>query len=193
MTEGESPVASVRYREGDTPIALPGLAVVAVKLMGLYSIIVGVPQLVFAPMFLFGSSGGSMFLPSLVYPGLQIAVGVFLLACAEWVVARIVRVPDEDALPVTPNEHFQGVAFSIVGVLLMTWAAAEIAKYFGAALMSEASRGRGAVVGSVFRFQDYIRPLVELAAGLYLFLRGRGLASLWHRMRYGGVRVREVE
>jgi hypothetical protein len=35
--------------------------------------------------------------------------------------------------------------------------------------------------------------VISAAAGVVLFLRGRGPASLWHSMRCGGVRVREAE
>lgn len=46
---------------------------------------------------------------------------------------------------------------------------------------------------SEFPVAAVAEPLVELVLGVVLFLRARGLAALWHRMRYGGVRVRPAE
>jgi hypothetical protein len=50
-------------------------------------------------------------MPSLI----DVAIGVVLIFKAEWIVMRM-RVSADKALPISPNEHFQGVAFSILGV-----------------------------------------------------------------------------
>lgn len=193
MTEGEPSGGAVSYREGDTPVALPGLAVVGVKLLGLYALMWAVPQLMYLPMYLLnpGQSARYMLLGALP-PACYAAVGVVLIWNAEWVVSRILRVPDAETPPVMATEHFQAVAFSVVGVLLMSWAVLGLANAVVTYAIAEARRNAGAIVSDV-ALRDVTYPLVEAAAGLFLFLRGPGLAALWHRMRYGGVRVREVE
>ena len=50
MSESEATDSTVvNYREGDTPVPLPGLAIIGVKLLGLYALIQSVPQLVYLP------------------------------------------------------------------------------------------------------------------------------------------------
>src|SRR5678809_166977 len=51
MTEGESSAGAVSYREGDTPVTLPGLSVVGVKLIGLYLVVRTISQSVAMPFY----------------------------------------------------------------------------------------------------------------------------------------------
>jgi len=75
---------------------------------------------------------------------------------------------------------------------LMVWALADIALLLATFVQNNALQNAGNVVEE-FSLGTLAHPIVFGTSGLLLFLRGRGLASLWHRMRYGGVRVREVE
>jgi len=123
MAEGEIATTVVSYREGDAPVALPALAVVAVKLLGLSELIQAIPQIVYLPMLIrdaLAMGGGIEWvrLTYLLVNFCDLAIGIFLLWKAEWVVKRVV-VPANETPPMTFDEHFQGVAFSIVGVLLI--------------------------------------------------------------------------
>jgi hypothetical protein len=192
MPEPEASVEAVSYRVGDTPVPLPALAVVGVKLLGLYALIHAIPQVFSLPLYLWPSASWSPYallgmLPMATY----VAIGVILLWQAEWVVRRVARIPIGETAPVTFNEHFQGVAFSVVGVILIAWGLADIAEHIAEFAYIEANRNAGAVIPAG-GYTSVVEPLVELAAGVVLFLRGRGLAALWHRMRYGGVRVRDA-
>jgi hypothetical protein len=192
MPETGSSVEAVSYRVGDTPVPLPGLAVVGVKLLGLYALIHAIPQVFSFPLYLGPSALWSPYallgmLPMATY----VAIGLMLLWQAEWVVRRVARIPMGETAPVTFNEHFQGVAFSVVGVVLISWALADLAEQIAQFAYIEANRNSGAVLPAM-GYTGVVEPLVELAAGVVLFLRGRGLAALWHRMRYGGVRVRDA-
>jgi hypothetical protein len=195
MIEGQSsvPTATVSYRLGDTPVALPGLALVGVKLIGLYALVVAVPQLLYLPLYALEPGRSARYLiMGLLPPAAYAAIGAMLLWKAEWVVSRMLRVTEGDAPAITATEHFQAIAFSVVGVLLMAWGVMGVAGVASRYVMAEGLRGSGMIVSSL-PARDIVSPVVEGAAGLYLFLRGRGLAALWHRMRYGGVRVREAE
>ncbi len=48
MAESESP-AAVQYQTGPVEVTLPGLAVVGVKLLGLYSFLLAVPHVTLLP------------------------------------------------------------------------------------------------------------------------------------------------
>jgi hypothetical protein len=192
MPEPEASVEAVSYRVGDTPVPLPGLAVVGVKLLGLYALIHAIPQVFSLPLYLWPAASWSPYallgmLPMATY----LAIGVMLLWRAEWVVGRVARIPTGETPPVTFNEHFQGVAFSVVGVVLIAWALTDLAEDVAQFAYIEANRNTGAVIPAM-GYTGVVEPLVELAAGVALFLRGRGLAALWHRMRYRGVRVRDA-
>jgi hypothetical protein len=87
-------------------------------------------------------------------------------------------------LPPTPvDEHFHAMAFSVVGVVLIVSGLADTASIIGNHAAEESLRQSGMVVES-WSIAPLAKPAVELVAGLLLFLRGRGLASLWHRMRH---------
>jgi hypothetical protein len=193
MTEGESSAGAVSYREGDTPVTLPGLSVVGVKLIGLYLVVRTISQSVAMPFYFpeFASQSVRLLLGAIMPSLIDVAIGVVLIFKAEWIVMRM-RVSADKALPISPNEHFQGVAFSILGVVLMVWALADIALLLATFVQNNALQNAGNVVEE-FSLGTLAHPIVFGTSGLLLFLRRRGLASLWHRMRYGGVRVREVE
>jgi hypothetical protein len=197
MAEGEVTGATVvSYREGDTPVPLPGLAIVGVKLLGLYAIIQALPQLTLLPLLIWdGVTPWSTAWVRLTFALPQVCylvIGIVLMRKTDWVVTRVARIPAGDEPSLSANEYVQGIAFSLVGVLLMTWGLAGVVGHLSRFAALQAQRGAGNVVADL-GVRGAVEPLVELVLGLYLFLRGRGLAALWHRMRYGGVRVREVE
>ncbi|MGB7157762.1 MAG: hypothetical protein WBD40_06830 [Tepidisphaeraceae bacterium] len=193
MTERGVPDEAVSYREGDTPLTLPGLALVGVKLIGLYLIVRVISAVVTMPLYLSGFGSRTVYMLAGLMPhAVDVAIGIVLLWKAEWVVSRIVRVPADEAPSISANEHFQGIAFSVLGVILIVWALADVASLIATFAENQAFRNAGGIVPEL-GFGSLVQPIVLAAAGVVLFLRGRGLAALWHRMRYGGVRVREVE
>jgi hypothetical protein len=193
MAEDEASARAVNYRQGDTPVTLPGLVIVGVKLIGLYLVVRTISQAIAMPFYFseFAATSFRLAVGALLPLLLDVAIGVILIWKADWIASHM-RVPAVDMLPVSPNEHFQAVAFSIVGLILIVWALAEVASVLATFLENQGLQNAGSVVHAM-GLGMLIHPLVLVALGLYLFLRGPGLASLWHRMRYGGVRVREVE
>jgi hypothetical protein len=119
---------------------------------------------------------------------INLASGIFLIWQGEWVVSRVFRLHKGGAPPLTVGEHAQAIGFSIAGVLLMTWGLADLGGLAGRAVLS-----RVLELDDQVEFIRFLDPLIEFVAGLVLFLRARGLAALWHRIRYGGVRVRAAE
>jgi hypothetical protein len=196
MAESEATATIVRYRDGDTPLTLPGLAVVGVKLLGIYMLLQALPQLRYLPSLLWEARGGGEWewarLGYLLPYGSYFVLAVILLGASGWVVTRIMRIPPGEVAPLTGDEHFQAVAFSVAGVLLIAWGAAGIASHVAYVAQVQAARNSGSTVSDA-GYGGLAYPVVEAAAGAVLFLRGRGLAALWHRMRYGGVRVKPAE
>lgn len=196
MADSEATATVVRYREGDTPVTLPGLAVVGVKLLGVYTLLQALPNLTYLPSLLWEARGGGQWewarlgylLPYVAY----LLLAIILLGASGWVVTRIMRIPAGEAAPPTADEHFQGVAFSVAGVLLFAWGVAGIASHVAYVAQVEAARNSGSTVADA-GYSGLAYPVVEAAAGALLFLRGRGLAALWHRMRYGGIRVKPAD
>ena len=193
MAENEPP-AAVHYQAGPADVTLAGLAAVGVKLMGLSALLLSIPHVTLLPsMFLMSGRTPtevrlSYALPAAAY----VAAGVVLLFGAEWVVARVLRVPRGGLPPTAADERLQAVAFSLLGVLLMMWGAAELARAVGNYLLERAFADQGLPLAA----PDYgrlVESTIELLGGVTLFFGGRGLAALWHRMRYGGVRVRTAE
>jgi hypothetical protein len=194
MADSESSVAAVSYQVSDPPNALPGLALVGVKLLGVYTLVGAASQA--TAFLLFLRERWDYALLSFAPAAMQLVLGIILITMAEWVVSRFLRIRTGAVPPISFDERFQAMAFSVVGVLLIVTGGAGAVQHLAEAVYAKMVTPEDDITRSVLShigFIEVTRPLVELIAGLILFLRGRGLASLWHRMRYGGVRVREVE
>jgi hypothetical protein len=193
MADDETPAAAVSYATSDTPVALPELALLGVKLIGLYTIVRGVFHIFNLSWILLNPDARqTIYLVEHLQLATNLVTGVLLIWRADWVVTRIIRVPRGEAPPVQASEHFQAIGFSLVGVLLMAWGLSELAYVFGRYVLSQWLFKQGAV-DEALPLERFINPFVEFGCGLVLFLRGHGLAALWHRMRYGGVRVRPTD
>ncbi len=193
MAENDAP-AAVEYQTGPVEVTLPGVAVVGVKLLGLYALLLATTYLVYIPA-LFISGGRARWAEALIYAlpaASYIAAGIVLLFGSEWVVARILGVSHGGLPPTSFDEHFQAMAFSIVGVLLIVWGAAGGAQAVANYAAEQGLIASGLVPDGGWDFTLLAEPAVELVGGLVLFLRGRGLAALWHRMRYGGIHAGDV-
>jgi hypothetical protein len=191
----ENVPSPVEYQVGRVELALPDVAVVGVKLLGLYSLLLCVPYLTYLPLpwVARGPGGSTWEMGEYALPGAcYVAVGLVLLFGAEWVVTRVMGVRGGVVPPLPVSQHFQAMAFSFAGVLFAVDGLAELAAQVANFAEIQSQRSAGNVVEDP-QWYFLAHPVVELAAGLVLFLRGRGLAALWHRMRYGGVRVREAE
>ncbi|MDQ3441106.1 MAG: hypothetical protein M3478_12235, partial [Planctomycetota bacterium] len=107
---------------GSAPVALPELALVGVKLLGLYALVHAIPMALSLPLYVFYGERRNLYallemLPAASY----FALGIALIWNADWVVGRMLRVRSGEAPPMTFNEHFQAIAFSVVGVMLAAW------------------------------------------------------------------------
>ena len=76
----------------------------------------------------------------------------------------------------------QAIAFSVLGMYLVGTGAPSL---FAAGLHAMADPNFRGYPASE-RLRNFMVPLVQVVAGLVLFLRARGLALLWHKIRSSG-------
>lgn len=179
---------------GHAPLTGHDAAVIALRLLGIYCLLDTVPLLAVLAMLpqMVRSAGGTVevlvFLATFVPHALYVALGVWLLVTAR----RLARwlLPSAAAGSVglsLAGVEAQAIAFSVVGVLLVGRALPDLARGLSYVVQSSSD---GIQVGP--RWDDALPGLVGVAVqaglGVVLFLRARGLALLWHRIRTGGVR-----
>ncbi|HEV2295290.1 MAG TPA: hypothetical protein VGR35_15670 [Tepidisphaeraceae bacterium] len=186
--------AAMQYQAGPVEVTLAGMAVVGVKLMGLYALLLGIPHVTLIPsIFLMTRSASMEMWLSYALPGAAyLAAGVVLLFGAEGIVARVLRVTRGSLPPTEFDQRFQAMAFSLLGVLLIVWGGAALAQAVANYILEQSLVHEG-LPSAGLNYSMLVEPTVEILAGLALFLGGAGLAGLWHRMRYGGVRVRAAD
>ena len=191
MSESEAEVVSVPTVEygttagtGEQRATLHDVVLVVLRLIGVYAIIQAVPYLSYVPfVFTFDANAVMTLLPAACWVGL----GIFLITNAGWVAGRLVQVPQRAGVPSTPaGEQFQAVAFSVAGVMLAVWGLAGLAGKVAGLVAAEGARSAGQVVPSE-TLEWLAEPAVETALGVFLFLRARGLAALWHRLQMAGL------
>src|SRR5688500_6537741 len=111
MAEGEVPPA-VSYGSSGAELALPDIALVAVKLLGLYALLSCIPYLAYVPLpwrqVPDGSSRWEVL--SFAISGVcYVAAGIFLLIGSRWVVTRVMGVRGGVVPPVPVTEHVQAM------------------------------------------------------------------------------------
>jgi hypothetical protein len=190
VTEQESP-ATIQYQTGAAELTLPGVAVVGVKLLGLYALLSAIPHIGVLPLAfpMLRATCAKMSLSYALPAAAYLAAAVLLLFGAEWVVARILRVRRGGVPPTALDQRFQAMALSLLGVLLVVWGAAGLARAIAEYVIQ---RGlNDPALAPEPNYSMLLKPAFELLGGVALFLGGRGMAGLWDRMRYGGIQPRE--
>ena len=84
----------------------------------------------------------------------------------------------------------QAIAFSVLGVYIVVQGIAllwqDVVKYF---LDHTWRSGTGSIAVAI---EPFLPSVIKIVLGIVLFLRGRGLALVWHKLRSGG-RYREPD
>jgi hypothetical protein len=153
---------------------------IAVKLLGVYCIVLALPFLsllanllnqgsrMTASWFVIGTS------PYVIYT----ALGIALMRAGDWVAMRVfARGPILTPMRGPEGEYWQAMAFSIVGVLAVLHA---LPSLFSLGYYAIQFPTRSLLRGDVFV------PAMQAVLGIILFLGGKGLARFWHRVRTAG-------
>lgn len=190
MTQQETqPLVVPYHREPADSLTKYDLGVLAVRLVGLYCLFYALVYAAFIPNLLIYRA------PGVTQSGLAIAAAcapsaVFAVAglvLLRWTGAIVQRVFPEFAAGTglsATGRDLQAVLFSVIGVWLVAEAVPEAARiamnywWFGSAAYSAERYG---AIPEVAHF------VVQIAVGVYLFARAKGLAALWHRLRTAGV------
>ena len=167
------------------------VASLALKLSGIYAFIVSVSSFR-TMMFMIASIGdhpGQGLNSTLLAAGygipllLLLFLGWYLISASERL-SRLIFPQDaaEDKISALSSEDAQTIAFSVVGLLLLTKAVPGlfrvilwISDIYSRNLPLAFSKGR--------LVQEAVVVVVRLALGLYLFLGSKGLSELWHKMQ----------
>jgi hypothetical protein len=189
MTQDNQPLVVAYQREAGDSLTKYDLGTLAVRLFGLYCLSNSLAYASFIPnLFLYKSSGvawGGLALAAYCVPCVVFALAGVLLLVRTRVVVRwaFPELAAGAALSATGRD-LQAVLFSVVGVWLVASTLPEAAR-----VAAEYWRlGRGVASADRLRLiPEAARVVVELAAGVFLFARARGLSALWHRLRYAGV------
>lgn len=188
MENKDETTQSVLEYAGSAPSAptpLAQLAGLLLKILAIYFIVEAIPNL--EGMF-FWTDPGRKFSLELVYP-LCIALGYLLPAgILLWKAKKIgPRLVNSGAGGVSGSQlntlDLQSVAFSVLGVYLMVRATPDLVS----SLYWMLRDARWQAYGPVERLRIFIGPACELAFGVLLFFRARGIAAIWHRARRAGM------
>ena len=158
------------------------IGAVALKLMGVYCLIQAAPmvQLFFyLPTFAPRGFSSLDLVRGFLFYGVQLALAVALIFFTDPLARRLFRGELAQAAtieaPVGP--YLQAVAFSILGVWISVDALAKIVHIVMEFNWRWAPR----------ESSNLVEPILKAAGGIFLILRGPGLALLWHKIRTAGV------
>lgn len=182
------------YADSSTPdpdgggITRRDVATLAVKLVGVYMIIQGFPDLVQIGQLGFGGLSRISTMLWVYYLGMlvfYVGIGALLLVYGQRVSGRLLPKPDVSGsvapAPWSPVE-LQAVAFSVLGMILIAvWALPGLVfdcwRYFF-------RHNPDAPPGQVIDVMPYlVRHALELGLGLWLFYGSKRLSLYWQRLR----------
>lgn len=190
MTQPESSSAPVplSYDLGQGAPTRFDIAVIGLRLLGVYALLHALPLLAMPFMVFDGSFDTWQTLWYFVTPSAHAAAGVLLLFQTSWLAARILpRGGSMGAMAVSPSgRDYQAIAFSVVGLIVALLAVADLAEVVLRYMPSIAG-------GYVLEMEIWGPAIIQFALGVILFFQGPGLANLWSHLRTGGVRVRPLE
>jgi hypothetical protein len=180
-----TPVAGGDYH---APMSRGDVAVLALRLLGVFLMIQGSAFLGMLGMVFSGFGSGAGGLGSavaLTAPyGIYFGLGIVLVATAGWVGPKLLPNArrSDDAAGRASARDIQAVAFSVVGVWIAVWSVAELASATWYLIFRTARRSDDRTAW------DMASPLLvqfafKAGVGIVLFLGAKGLAKLWHRVR----------
>lgn len=187
QADDEIPVAGVvEYQRtgGGDGLTKFDLAMLVVKGTGLYALLSAATYASYVPLGVsqMGSASASAWLITsyLIPMGVFLAIGLFALIkatmIARWVFPEFAA---QSGLTVTGRD-FQAAALAVVGVCLVAEALPRAMSFIASYALSGPSSGSEWAVTT-------IEAGAEMVIGVLLFLRGRGIARLWEKIRYGGI------
>jgi hypothetical protein len=181
----------LEYQSGATfrPSAL--LAALLLKLLAIYFAIQAWMGLMWSISFV---ATRSLDVQTLSYTGALVVGNILPAALLFWKAdrwgPRLLRSGGEscETAPINTTEA-QAIAFSVVGVYLACNALPDVGRNLFFLYQNARLTGNTSAIPETIRL--LIGDILMVALGAFLFLRSRGLALLWHRIRTGGVRQRE--
>jgi len=90
---------------------------------------------------------------------------------------------EEDEISALSSEDMQTIAFSVVGLLLLTRAFPGLCRVILQISSALRFKNFSALITRTGILQNSVVAVVQLALGLYLFLGSKGLSGLWHKMQ----------
>ncbi len=157
-------------------------AALLLKILAIYFMVLGFP-IVFTPLYLIGAARWDYFLVSISPYVVYAAAAVLLFWRADRWGPRLLPAGSSVEMGVKINSaDAQAIGFSILGVYLIATGAPNLLAMGLHAMTDPNFRG----YPTSERLRNFTVPLVQVVAGLVLFLRARGLALLWHKIRSSG-------
>jgi hypothetical protein len=185
-----TPLAYETLQSGSTRYAI---TVVALQLLGLYALLQALSFIALLGGWIGGSRNAmgelnGQFIMAMLPLVLYLAIGVMLIRLAPSFARWLVRVaPGEstaDTMKLPAAQELQAIAFSVAGIIIV---ADYLPSLLTAIIVSIPSMGDG------IDKWIFVRPILNLAVGVALFLQSKGLAALWHKLRTGGITTRVDE
>ena len=167
------------------------IASLALKLLGIYAFIVSISMLqsiVFVISRFIHTQEANLltsiigFLIPLI---LMITFGIYLLKASDKLSNRIFTGIENNNSTMKLSSHdVQAIAFSIIGVFLITNVIPKLFQKIAQllSLVSIQDRVLLKTVGQRLS-EDLLEMIIQLILGLYLFLGGKGISKLWHKIQ----------
>ena len=172
------------------------VASLALKLSGIYALIVSVSS--FHTMMFMISSVGAQYadhpgqgpnfallaIGSVIPLLLLLFLGFYLIAASERLSKRLFpQDVEKDEISALSSEDMQTIAFSVVGLLLLTRAFPGLCRVILQISSALRFKNFSALITRTGILQNSVVAVVQLALGLYLFLGSKGLSGLWHKLQ----------
>ena len=164
----------------------------ALKILGIYTIIVAISALRFSLSMIFSYITNPQYFPSLV----SIVVGsllplLLLLILSYYLIKRSDKLSktifpnsqSEKVILTLSSVEIQSIAFSIIGVLVIVWALPKLFEIVTQLSYSKIHRGDVFSVRMGQKLIEYsVDVVIRLALGIYLFIGSKGLSTIWHKI-----------
>ena len=177
-------------RPARVPTPMGAVAVVAVKIVGLYCFVQALPLVYQIPsnvILLFTGGAYSMVdgLLNMLHPLLYVAAGFLLVRRATWVATRVLgfEEPSHALRDRSPGRLIQTIAFSVLGVWLAVEGLVETVRLLVQARYYAVSTG-GDVFQAMFEEPSEVAAAAtRLCLGVWLFFGSKRLARFWSALR----------
>ena len=177
-------------RPARVPTPMGAVAVVAVKIVGLYCFVQALPfiYLIPADLILMLSGGGHNavdLLVNLLHPALYLVAGFLIVSRATWVATRVLgfEQPSEELRARAPGRVIQAVAFAVLGVWLVIEGLAEALRLLALARYHAVTTDSDVFKALFEEPMDVVAAAARLGLGVWLFFGSKRLARFWAGLR----------